>query len=536
MTRLLFASFLLLSITFVSVDALKILVISPVFGRSHMQLMGKLADLYASNGHEVVFFEPEIISNEPILTFEPSKLARVIKKKKSWESPNAFHDLIYKAWTVDHNKDVGMAWLTDFMHAVSNSCRDILSDEILLKKLRDEQFDIGVAEYLTVCPYALYRKIGIQKYITVSATPLGAGFGMIFGIPAIPSLAINPEFITVPYEPASFMFRLSNVMTFIRETVTIGDLFMNSIIKTVNEHYPDMDLENVITNSSYVFINANEHIEFVKPQPLKYVNIAGIGVPKAKPLPEDYQKFMDGAKDGVILISFGSSPLSMLMPPVVKQSFLNAFDNFPKVKFILKHENSSDNIAAGHSNVLTRQWIPQVDIMNHKNLIGFISHGGMNSLIESSVYGVPTICIALFGDQTRNCLMSQNRGISIPLNKMELTTESITNALRELIQNKKYLNKARSIGKMIKKAPMSAEDRVIKYTNFAAEFDVSESLDDPARKLNMIQFYNLDVFGLFFLAALVVLVACFVLIKKLFSLVRCVLKCCKSDASKPKSE
>jgi hypothetical protein len=47
--------------------------------------------------------------------------------------------------------------------------------------LRAEKFDLGVAEFITVCPYALYRKIGIKKYITASATPVGAGFGIIFG-------------------------------------------------------------------------------------------------------------------------------------------------------------------------------------------------------------------------------------------------------------------------------------------------------------------------------------------------------------------
>lgn len=43
-------------LTQVGVNALKILVISPVFGRSHMQFMGNLADLYVQNGHDVVSF------------------------------------------------------------------------------------------------------------------------------------------------------------------------------------------------------------------------------------------------------------------------------------------------------------------------------------------------------------------------------------------------------------------------------------------------------------------------------------------------
>lgn len=48
--------------------------------------------------------------------------------------------------------------------------------------LKAEKFDIAVAEYLTVCPYVLYRMIGIERYITASATPVGANFGGVFGV------------------------------------------------------------------------------------------------------------------------------------------------------------------------------------------------------------------------------------------------------------------------------------------------------------------------------------------------------------------
>jgi hypothetical protein len=40
----------------------------------------------------------------------------------------------------------------------------------------------------------------------------------------------------------------------------------------------------MITGSSYVFINSNEHIDFSKAITNKFINIGGIGVPKPKPL------------------------------------------------------------------------------------------------------------------------------------------------------------------------------------------------------------------------------------------------------------
>jgi UDP:flavonoid glycosyltransferase YjiC (YdhE family) len=73
---------------------------------------------------------------------------------------------------------------------------------------------------------------------------------------------------------------------------------------------------------------------------------------------------MDSAKNGVVLVSFGSSPQSRAMPAHIKQAFLDAFDEFPQVKFLWKFENATVNIAKGHPNVLTREWIPQVDILS----------------------------------------------------------------------------------------------------------------------------------------------------------------------------
>jgi UDP:flavonoid glycosyltransferase YjiC (YdhE family) len=61
----------------------------------------------------------------------------------------------------------------------------------------------------------------------------------------------------------------------------------------------------------------------------------------------------------------------------------------------------------------------------------------MNSLIEANVFGIPIICIALFGDQTRNCKMVEDRGLSINLQKTALSKESLSDAIHELVRTKK---------------------------------------------------------------------------------------------------
>jgi UDP:flavonoid glycosyltransferase YjiC (YdhE family) len=58
----------------------------------------------------------------------------------------------------------------------------------------------------------------------------------------------------------------------------------------------------------------------------------------------------------------------------------------------------------------------------------------MNSLTEASVFGIPVICIALFGDQSRNCKMFKERKLAIELPKTDVTKEALSGALHELVR------------------------------------------------------------------------------------------------------
>lgn len=46
---------------------------------------------------------------------------------------------------------------------------------------------------------------------------------------------------------------------------------------------------------------------------------------------------------------------------------------------------------------------------------------------------------------------------------------------------------------MIAKKPLSSDERVLRYAEHAAEFDIAENLDVYGRHLNFFQYYSLDV-------------------------------------------
>ena len=54
------------------------------------------------------------------------------------------------------------------------------------------------------------------------------------------------------------------------------------------------------------------------------------------------------------------------------------------------------------SNVKVMDWLPQNDLLGHKDIKAFVSHVGHNSLYETAYHGVPVVGFPLFAEQHSN--------------------------------------------------------------------------------------------------------------------------------------
>ncbi|MED6107398.1 hypothetical protein PIB30_013510 [Stylosanthes scabra] len=72
--------------------------------------------------------------------------------------------------------------------------------------------------------------------------------------------------------------------------------------------------------------------------------------------------------------------------------------------------------------LVVMDWAPQLEILNHSSIGGFLSHCGWNSILESVSCGVPIVGWPLFADQMMCAeLMAKEIGIGIRLNVNEST-------------------------------------------------------------------------------------------------------------------
>lgn len=152
------------------------------------------------------------------------------------------------------------------------------------------------------------------------------------------------------------------------------------------------------------------------------------------------------ARPRVVLVSFGTVNKSSKMPSNTKNAFLNLFTAFPDITFIWNYE-SDDLPLDQHENSVIRKWLLQNDILGyllqsqqcwlkmsfyhldigicssylkvlgHKNLVAFITHRGMNSVVEAISVGKPMVIIPLFSDQFLNANLTKRAGASLTVAK-----------------------------------------------------------------------------------------------------------------------
>ncbi|KAL1316375.1 anthocyanidin 3-O-glucosyltransferase 5 [Arachis hypogaea] len=98
--------------------------------------------------------------------------------------------------------------------------------------------------------------------------------------------------------------------------------------------------------------------------------------------------------------------------------------------------------------VLVSQWGPQVDILRHPSVGGFLSHCGWNSALESITNGVPMVAWPLYAEQRMNAtLLVEELGVAVrprvlPTKKV-VDRDEIASMVREIMVVEEDCNKVK---------------------------------------------------------------------------------------------
>ncbi|KAK7270962.1 hypothetical protein RJT34_26509 [Clitoria ternatea] len=131
---------------------------------------------------------------------------------------------------------------------------------------------------------------------------------------------------------------------------------------------------------------------------------------------------------------------------------------------VLKEQNSSDSVELkdwleNHSNkhgLVWRSWAPQLRILAHKSIGGFLSHSGWSSGIESLLVGCPLIMLPFHNEQGLVATLMENKkvGVRVPRNDHDgkFTRDSVAKAVRSVIldeEGKTYRSQAEEMSMIV---------------------------------------------------------------------------------------
>ena len=91
-----------------------------------------------------------------------------------------------------------------------------------------------------------------------------------------------------------------------------------------------------------------------------------------------------------------------------------------------------------NANIKVVSWLPQNDLLAHKDIKAFVSHVGHHSLYESAYHGVPVVAVPLFGDQPSKAKKVERFGLGIAVDHQTLNAEQLLETIERVVNEPRY--------------------------------------------------------------------------------------------------
>jgi len=222
------------------------------------------------------------------------------------------------------------------------------------------------------------------------------------------------------------------------------------VMKIIKRHFPDdtellsKSIEDIERKASLILSQGNPLLmNGMRPVTPNVVYVGMMQCRPPKKLPDDIQKFMDEAKDGVVYVSFGSVLQGSLVPQDKKDALLNALGKL-KERVLFKWE--SKDLKEKPDNVMIKDFLPQQDVLGHPNIKAFVTHAGYLSFEESLCHKVPIVATPICYDQFDNAAEIVNLGVGVSIPFIDITEEKLSGLLDKVLHNDNYAKTTQKIG------------------------------------------------------------------------------------------
>ncbi|XP_055692922.1 UDP-glucosyltransferase 2-like [Lutzomyia longipalpis] len=305
-----------------------------------------------------------------------------------------------------------------------------------------------------------------------------------------------PSFLTVSYfdiDISTFFGRIYNFLLTHFEWVFMKYYITPELDKMIRPEFPDSPyLDDLMPLHKIIMNNKHPAVDVSEPTLPGLISIGGMQIQQPKPLPADLQDILDGAESGVILFSLGSNIQSSELGEKRLREILETLRQLPKYTIVWKFE-AEDFPFEIPKNVIIRPWLPQSDILAHKNTILFITHGGLLSTQEATWYGVPLLNLPIFADQANNARISKAAGVGEIYNIRTVERKSFLEAILNVLEDPEYRKNSQIRSKNFQDQPQMPLDRAIWWIEWILRNPDVSHLRSPSLDINIPQRHSMDI-------------------------------------------
>ena len=312
-----------------------------------------------------------------------------------------------------------------------------LRDEVFIARLKSLKFDYAVVDRFYPGPCFML----IPHFINVPFFSTGSIFDIWQG--GTPTLASIYSHLILNMDHASFLYRLLNicqlsVSAFIELDPRSPFYKYSRLLEIYAPEIPNWQ-QLVISKSLLFFVTREQAVDFVQPLMPNVIVVPALTFVDAKHLSPDFANLMTSntaTERGVIIASFGSM-VSHLSVDLIR-TMMTAF-SLVNHTVIWKIPNKGlDPTIKIPSNVHAKSWLPQNDLLGHRNTKLFITHCGNNGQYEAIYHKVPMVAFPLYGDQDRNAYRMEKRGFGIRLDITNFTADDLVFAINQVISSTNF--------------------------------------------------------------------------------------------------
>ncbi|EFN78744.1 UDP-glucuronosyltransferase 2B18 [Harpegnathos saltator] len=402
----------------------------------------------------------------------------------------------------------------------------------LLETVKNIEFDVIVQDVtLNQCLYGLWE-VAKGKPPVVGFIPFGSASWLKDYVGGSNYPTVRPHCHFGIARPEGFWQRMWNVINYIIDDLTRNYYYLPKTQQLAQRYvgHKIRPLSEIEKDIGIVLINSHPAFEPAIPLPPNAIEIGGMHAQNSQGIiDEKVRNFLDGARNGAVVISLGTNVawktvgLNKLKAVVLALSKLKQ-----RVLWKLKVKESLEM----PNNVMTVKWIPQGDILTHKNVKAIWTHSGLLSTQEAIWQGVPVIGMPFFMDQRPNVEILVAKGAGVHLDFETLSTQTILDAFNKVLYNESYLKNMKQLSREFRDRPLPPLDLATWSIEYTARHPKG-TLASPIRFQSWVHRTQVDIYMFLFFSLIIIVSIIFLTLKILFNFYcRYIYKVTKSHKNK----